>query len=61
MARPTTESQRVTALVEPSQQLQTQVSDRISRMVKSNDHPVAVVEAAGSACVLAHPPFLSLR
>jgi hypothetical protein len=49
MAQPTTESERVTAFPEPSQQLQTQVSDWIFRIVESNDHLVAVVEAAGSA------------
>ena len=62
MAQPTTESERVTASPEPSQQLQTQVSDWIFRIVESNDHLVAVVEAAGSACIReAYPQFLYLR
>jgi hypothetical protein len=62
MAQPTTESERVTARPEPSQQLLIQVSDWIFRLVESHDHLVAVVEVAGSACIReAHPQFLTLR
>jgi hypothetical protein len=62
MAQPTTESERVTACPEPSQQLQTQMSDWSFRIVESNYHPVAVVEGAGSACILeTHPQSLSPR
>jgi hypothetical protein len=63
MAQPATESERVTAFFASQVgNFKTQVSDWIFRIVESNDHRVAVVGAAGSACVLeAHPQFLSRR
>jgi len=39
MAQPNTELERVTAFLEPSQRLQTQVTGRIFRTVECNDHP----------------------